>query len=1316
MRIDHGPTTGEAAPNLLRRAAVFGSIALALACKDEVPVAPPQPRAITPVVKVVVASSRQSLSPGDSVRASAQAFDAQGLVLPTASITWASSAPTVATVDARGMVRGVAAGTAQIRATSEGQTGGLDFSVSVIQLCDCTRIIDSTAIELAQRNDSTGVYVFRVVGSQIPAIDSGSIIVGAEDGGFLRRVHRVARTANVITLQTTQAYLEEAIREGQFASTSFSEGESVPIEDGAARWGPWTAAYLAPNVQLAGAKCCSLDGLKLALALGGDVKVTGEFSIKEGDIVFEPRLALGGEISGFRLQRFSTALHGKIGLNIDEYELKLGLEASHGFTVWHSVPKKKRRLARLVKPFLFFIGPVPVTGIINKDVSLEVTPKVAASAVFAGHFRTGFEVSAGAEWVRDRGWRAISGSTSYFDVKAPEFQGVEGSASVKVALVPEYSILFYGVGGPFVNLEPYAELGGTAMLSFDAGTPSGLDWETKVALGLNANIGAKLSIFGFVDLLEAKFEIPIIRPYTLGRLFSDGPLTARTTVTGPDQPESLSIRLRPAFEDRWEMGPLGIVTSSGPPPFGRDLATSSQDASVVPNDSVTFQDVRSGTSFMHRVALRDLPGNCTATDSASYGVAVRSGSFLVLNKRPPSSAAFTIDCIPMGALRVRTVVTGQDPVTRSRLILARRDTIGAGKGTPPLSISIAGSAAPPDTVISTLAPANPALGTLGLHDATLDPGRRNCAVAKPVTHRAAVTSGDTALTEFRLTCVALGHVLVRTLTSDPDSAAPSIAVNYAPSVTARDTADRVTAQPGSIGASSSGVVSGLIPVYNASGASGGHVVSVTGLPNRCAHVGQSIQPVTVFPGDTAFAPFALRCVERLHVTTRSTGPGSDRDGYVVVVENADGSADSVAIAVNDTLGIAGVTPGSHNITLADVDSNCNAPAAVNRQVSGRDSTLVSFIVHCPGPSAPTGLRATQILSRQVDLAWDPPPPGRRVGHYRLYRTTGVPAATVVVDSITAVTYIDAGLTPYTRYLYQVAAVDIDGVIGPRSAVLNVRTLDATPPTAPTNLAAAAVSASRINLTWSAALDPESGISRYRIYRNGILLDSTSATAYGNTGLTGSTTYAYYVIAVNGQGLAGPPSNSASATTLDGSPPTAPSGLTATAVSTTQIDLAWGAATDPESGIASYRVYRGGTLLGSTTTTTFTDAGLTPATTYTYEVSAVNGAGLEGARTGPASATTTAPPAAGQLTVHVVSLGSGIPASGYQVQVSGSGVQLTQPVGPSASVSFAGLAPQTYTVVLQNLPANCSVDDGPNPRSVVVTSGTAASTTFRVRCN
>ena len=1064
---------------------------------------------------------------------------------------------------------------------------------------------------------------------------------------FLRRVHRVERSGNVITLQTTQAYVEEAVRDGEFATTMPTDGDDVPISEDPARWGPWTTSVSRPEPNKDGSRrrSSSMDltistkikpdtNKKHPVNLSGSVDVL----IKKGELVFGPRLDIGGDL---RISSGELPCHcrGKYGLDIDSYELRATVTAAGQGKKYNLVPESKTFLIQQ-RPFSTFIGPMPLVGIITKSLKLQITPSVSATVTLGGFFRAGFrDLTAGVTWSRDAGWSTVTGVQTYFEADYPKFQGVRGTLGVKAAVVAEYSIQFYGFAGPYVNFSPYLNATATANLGFagdGSGTPTGLDWEAKAAYGVDLGVGVKLTVLGRKDLLSFGATIPLIKPITLIRGFSDGPLRVIAAVSGENQPDSLAIRLRPAFEDKWELGigDVALIATEGGPPWGRDLATSSQDARVVPNDSVTLADVRSGKSFKHTVSLRGLPGNCAAADSSADTVAVRSAEFNALIGEGPSRAMLYIDCIPMGALRVRSVTTGQDPTARSQMILTRRDTAGSGKGTPPLTLTIPGGLAAPDTVVDQLAPANPAIGTEGRYDVGLDPGRRNCAVAKPSTKQTVITSGDTAFTEFRLTCVALGSILIRTETSDPDAAPPSDALTYQPRVLARDGVDQITTAPAPIAATGHAVVSGLVPLYNASGASGRHTVTLLSTTNRCHESAGFQRAVTVFPGDTAIAPFALQCVERLHVATRSTGAASDRDGYIVIVENADGSADSVAIAVNDTLGIAGVTPGSHSIRLADVDSNCNAPAPVNRQVSGRDSTLVSFIVHCPGPSAPTGLRATQILSHQVDLAWDSPPPGRSVSHYRLYRTTGVPAVTGVVDSITTVSHIDAGLTPYTRYLYQVAAVDVDGVVGPRSAVLSVRTLDATPPTAPTNLAAAAVSASRINLTWSAALDPESGISRYRIYRNGILLDSTSATAYGNTGLTGSATYSYYVIAVNGQGLAGPTSNSASATTLDGSPPTAPSGLTATAVSTTQIDLAWGAATDPESGIASYRVYRGGTLVGSTTTTGFTDAGLTPATTYTYEVSAVNGAGLEGARAGPASATTKAAPAAGQLTVHV----------------------------------------------------------------------------------
>jgi fibronectin type 3 domain-containing protein len=92
---------------------------------------------------------------------------------------------------------------------------------------------------------------------------------------------------------------------------------------------------------------------------------------------------------------------------------------------------------------------------------------------------------------------------------------------------------------------------------------------------------------------------------------------------------------------------------------------------------------------------------------------------------------------------------------------------------------------------------------------------------------------------------------------------------------------------------------------------------------------------------------------------------------------------------------------------------------------------------------------------------------------------------------------------------------------------------------------------------------------------------------------------------------------------DNTPPSTPSDLNATAQNDNQIDLIWQASSDPESGISKYNIYRDGANIGQSTTTSFSDIGLTVNTTYTYEVSAVNVRGLESAKSSPVSATTLA---------------------------------------------------------------------------------------------
>lgn len=79
--------------------------------------------------------------------------------------------------------------------------------------------------------------------------------------------------------------------------------------------------------------------------------------------------------------------------------------------------------------------------------------------------------------------------------------------------------------------------------------------------------------------------------------------------------------------------------------------------------------------------------------------------------------------------------------------------------------------------------------------------------------------------------------------------------------------------------------------------------------------------------------------------------------------------------------------------------------------------------------------------------------------------------------------------------------------------------DTTPPAAPTGLTARPISAHQIDLDWIASRDSESGVSHYRVYRDGTRLGATPAVnSFVDGGVAEKTTYRYQVAAVNGVGL------------------------------------------------------------------------------------------------------------------------------------------------------------------------------------------------------
>ncbi len=1255
------------------------------------------PRQAIRVDQVVVTATSLYLAPGDTVRMIAQVLDSAGRDLQTEPITWSSSSPLVAHIDATGLVTADSVGATTITATAGGKSGHTDVTVQVTTLCACTRILDSTSVQLISFNDTTGIYIFQIIRGPAPDIDSGTIIVGAQGQGYLRRVLHKDLAGSQLTLKTTEAYVEEAVQDGGFENTAFTDAASAgALREGQGGWvGPWTTVYMAPGVHLTNAGfCCTLDGLNFNLKLGGKVAGILDFTVKQGRIDFLPRIDVGARIRWFSLKELHAILRGDLGLYLDNYEMKLAVTGSGNVTEKYS--KESQKFIEQQRPYVTFIGPMPVLFIFTKKISLELTPTVTASTVFSGRFKAGVGVAAGVQWIRGSGWQPVSGATSLFDATAPQFQGVEGAASIRIAVVPELNVLVYGVAGPYVNLDPYAEADATAALGFTGGTPTSFDWETKVVLGLNLNIGAKFSLFGKKDLLQTGFTIPLIRPRSLIRNFSDGPLTVRTITTGADLPPTIGLRLRPAFLDTL---PLLKI---------RDLSHDNVDAVIAPNGTQTLTLIRSGTSFPHQVMLTSLAGNCYDSLPNPDTLAIASSELIALGGTA-ADTLFHTHCIPLGDLLIRTTTTGPDQPPRYAVTVKRQDTTGVGRADQPELVVIPGGLAAADTVLEDFIPLNPRRGGNGRLDATLNGVRRNCAVARPATNQMVILSGDTVVSQYMVTCVPLGHLTLRAGTIDLDPAPISDTIRYTPLLAPAVAVDTVPAQPAPTLAGDSALVSGLVPLYNASGATGRYTVTLGSVPNRCSDISSFSRLVTVFPGDTARADFALRCVERLQVITRTTGPGTDPSGYDIVVTPAIGIPDTVHATVNDTVGIAGVPAGDITVSLADVEPSCIAPLPVNRFMSGRDSTLATFQVSCPAPAPVTGLAATRVDTNRVDIAWNPAASGTGVVLYRIYRDG------LLRDSSTTPSFSDLGLPAFTLFSYQVSPVNSAGLEGAKSAALQVRTLDATPPSAPVALSATPVSGSRINLAWQPATDPETGVTQYLVYREGVEIGRTPIASFADTGLTPSTAYSYEVAALNGQGLVGPKAGPVTATTLDVTPPSAPSGLAATAVSSTQIDLGWNAASDPESGIQGYNVYRNGVRVATALTTSFSDPGRTPNTSYSYTVTAVNGAGLEGAPSQALVVTTlpdqTPPGAPGGLRATPVSgtqvnlnwTAAGDPESGilrYRIYRNGVLTDSTTGLG----YADVGLTPgTTYTYEVSAL--NGAGLEGPRSQPVTVqTSG------------
>ena len=128
---------------------------------------------------------------------------------------------------------------------------------------------------------------------------------------------------------------------------------------------------------------------------------------------------------------------------------------------------------------------------------------------------------------------------------------------------------------------------------------------------------------------------------------------------------------------------------------------------------------------------------------------------------------------------------------------------------------------------------------------------------------------------------------------------------------------------------------------------GNHTVQLAGIAGNCTVVGDNPRSITITAGETTTVTFEVTCsatTGRLHISSSTSGPASDPNGYLVTLDGLDVGS----LSATGELSLDRVAPGPHTLTLADVAPHCWVQDGNHRQVAVNAllQIRVSFVVRC----------------------------------------------------------------------------------------------------------------------------------------------------------------------------------------------------------------------------------------------------------------------------------------------------------------------------------------------------------------------------------
>lgn len=245
--------------------------------------------------------------------------------------------------------------------------------------------------------------------------------------------------------------------------------------------------------------------------------------------------------------------------------------------------------------------------------------------------------------------------------------------------------------------------------------------------------------------------------------------------------------------------------------------------------------------------------------------------------------------------------------------------------------------------------------------------------------------------------------------------------------------------------------------------------------------------------------------------TATTGPTTNGAWSTVAAEALAGSFDQAAVteALGRYLSKQPLSDLDQRIIQSAIAFAGYPPVGTYSIISGGNSTITI---------APTGLTGTSINSTSVRLSWNPV---AGAAGYRIYRS----GVTQPVGEAVSNTGEVGGLSPGTKYTFQVAAHTANGTVGPKGSAFSITT-GTVSMAAPGNVYPSGTTSTATVLAWTSA--PHA--TGYHVFRNGALVATTKGTWTHQTGLHRATKYSYQVQTIGAGNALSPKSKAVSVTT------------------------------------------------------------------------------------------------------------------------------------------------------------------------------------------